>query len=476
MLSPARLTALFALSLCGAAASAAAPPPRPLGTPEVRRLIEQLGDRDFRVRERAERLLMAEGSAALPLLRKAMGSPDPEIRRRALRLVPGLEHAALVAPKRVTLTAKNQPLRTILDQLGKQTGYKVLLMGGPAGVMAPVVPGMAVPVPGAAAAAAAAPGEATHSYTFVNEPFWDVIERLCRDCNLSLQQGWGDDSVRLYQGMGYAPHVGRDGAFRYAATGLQMYRNVDLNTINPAGGLAPGRHESLTLSFAVFAEPRLPFLGMGEPRIEAAYDSERNSLIPAGTGDPNNGEMMMWGGRGFGRRVYYNGGGYKQMSLQGSLNLQRVSEKATTIKLLRGVVPMTLLVDQQPVSLSDDILKAKGRKTAVGDLEFTIESARKTANSQVEVKFTITNKGNPNDYTWQNTLYQRVELLDAKGVKYQNWGSNWHGGGNNSVSLTMTYSGMAGGPKPGEPKRFVYQHWVTKQHDIHFEFRDVPLP
>ncbi len=482
---PLRTLGLLALTLTASATLAVAPPPRPLGSPEVQRLIEQLGDRDYRARERAEKQLTAEGMPALPLLRKALGHHDAEVRRRALRLVPVLEHVALVAPKRVTLSVKNEPLRNILAQISKQTGYQIHHMGGaPAAVAAPavaapaapapVIAGIALPVLGMGKAPAG-PKETTYSYTFVNEPFWAVLDRLCRDCNLSLQQGWGDESVRLYQGMGYAPHAGFDGAFRYAATGMQLWRNVDLNAISPAHGAAPSRNESLTLNFAVFAEPRLPFLGMGEPRLEAAYDSERNSMIPKVNGDPNNDATMMLGGR-FGRRVYYNGGGYKQMSMQGSVTLQRVSEKATTIKLLRGVVPMTLLVEQRPVDLVDDVLKAKGKRTTVGELEFHIESAQKKPNAQFEVKFTITNKGNPNDYTWQNTLYQRLELLDAKGVKYQNWGSNWHHGGNNTVTLTMTYSGAMGGVKVGEPKRFVYQHWVTRQHDVHFEFRDVPLP
>src|SRR5262249_46858622 len=159
------------------------------------------------------------------------------------------------------------------------------------------------------------------------------------------------------------------------------YRNVDLSA-GTGHGAGSGRHESLTLNFLIFSEPRLPVLGMGEVRLEAAYDSERNSMIQTTGGDPNN-EMMM-GGRFFPRRAYYNGGGAKQTSLQGSLNLQRVSEKATTIKLLKGVVPLTLLVEQVPVSLADDVLKAKGKKTTVGELEFTVDNVTKKAAGQFD--------------------------------------------------------------------------------------------
>jgi hypothetical protein len=463
MVSP-RLPTL-ALVLLTAAAFAAAPPPPPLGPAELHRLVEQLGDRDYRARDSAERRLVAEGTAALPLLRKAMGHKDPEVRRRALRLVPGLEHAALVAPKRVTLDMQNQPIGAILAEVSKQTGYQIQHQGGN-GVMVAGAAARAVrAVVGKGKAAAASPAEPTHSYTFVNAPFWEVIDRICRDCNLYVQQGWGDEVVRLYRGNGSTPYSGRDGAFRYAATNLYLSRSVDLNTSG-----TPSRNESLTLNLTLFAEPRLPFLSVGEPRLEAAYDSEKNSMIPRPVVNP--GDEL--GGRVFRSRYY--GGGHKQMSMQAGMNLVRVSEKAGAIKYIRGVVPCTLLVEQRPMTLSDDILKAKGKKQTVGELEFHIEDVQKQANGQYSVKFTVTNKGNPNDYTWQNTLYNRLDLLDDKGTKYQNWGSSWHGGGNNSVGMTLTYNGTNGPVKAGEAKRFVYQHWVTRQHDVHFELRDVPLP
>jgi hypothetical protein len=161
--------------------------------------------------------------------------------------------------------------------------------------------------------------------------------------------------------------------------------------------------------------------------------------------------------------------------MQASVNLYRPSEKATLLKHLRGVVPVTLLVEQKPIVISDKIMSAKGLKKMAGDLEFHIENVQKMPNNQVQLKFTVTNKGKANDYMWMNTLYQRIELLDEKGNKFQNWGSSWGGNGANHVNLTMTYGHM-GAAKAATPARFVYQHWTTRQHDIAFEFRDVPLP
>lgn len=461
MLTRCWLAGLLALVPCSAAPGVAPPPPA-LATRQLQQLIDQLGDRDFRVREQAERRLYAEGLPALPVLRRALGHLDPEVRRRALRLVPGLEHAAFVAPRRVTFTARNQPLRAVLEEISKQTGYKIMNMNNGA-VFQPAVPG----APAAPAAPAVPGGETAYSFTFVNTPFWEAIEQVCQAAGLAVQQGWGDDMVRLNVSQA-PPHTGRDGAFRYAASNLQLYRNIDLNTVPQAGG-AVNRTETLTLNFTLFSEPRLAFLGMGEVRLEAAYDSERNSMLPAAATNP---DAIMWGGIS---RRHYNGG-YKQQNLSVGVQLSRVSEKASDLRLLRGVVPVTLLVETRPIVLSEKVLDAKGKKINVGDLEFHLENVQKMPNNQYQIKFTATNKAGTNDYGWMNTLYQRLELLDDKGNKYPNWGTNWHGGGGNNVTITLSYNANNGNVKLGPPTRFVYQHWVTRQHDVAFEFRNVPLP
>src|SRR5262245_61640050 len=61
-----------------------------------RALISELGGRDEASRARAERKLAEVGFPAIPYLRKAVGHSDPEVRRRVMRLLPALEHAALV--------------------------------------------------------------------------------------------------------------------------------------------------------------------------------------------------------------------------------------------------------------------------------------------------------------------------------------------------------------------------------------------
>jgi hypothetical protein len=95
---PLRATIASILLLAASISTWAADPPKS-ETLEARiaRLIEKLGDARFRVREAATKELIAIGRPAIPALRKALASPDPDIRLRARMIlgkiknsVPGL--------------------------------------------------------------------------------------------------------------------------------------------------------------------------------------------------------------------------------------------------------------------------------------------------------------------------------------------------------------------------------------------------
>jgi len=75
--------------------------------PSVEQLIEQMGNKDFQVRDKASKALAALGKEALPELLKGRGNPDPEIRRRLDELIPPLERAVALSPKLVTLHMTN---------------------------------------------------------------------------------------------------------------------------------------------------------------------------------------------------------------------------------------------------------------------------------------------------------------------------------------------------------------------------------
>jgi hypothetical protein len=417
----------------------------------IEQLIEQLGNPNFRKRDRAAQLLESEGTKALPELRKASGHPDAEIRRRIADLIPKIELAAVLAPKRVSLKVSAKTLKEVCDEIGKQTGYK--LESWPANP------------------------QKAYTFDFENLTFWEALDRVCQEAGLGVQQNHGDTIVRLQQQDAQSPYVHYEGAFRFVATSFQHFRQVDFAP--PGRNRAPAVHsESLTLSFTVYAEPKLPFLSMGEVRLTAAYDSEKNSmLVPQGGGNDVDmmGNQLMMRGRFISR---YNGG-YRTLAAPTEVRLNRPSEKATMAKVIRGGIPVTLLSEEKPVVVADDILKAKGKKTKVGNTSFSIEEVTENANTkQLLIKVTITedNRENPNDYTWMNTMYQRIELQDAKGNKYQVNGTNWHNNGPNFVQMTWTYAPPPNVPKVEGPAKFIFHQWTTLPHQVNFEFKDLPLP
>jgi hypothetical protein len=415
------------------------------GPSDTERLIAQLGDADYRKRDDAVLRLKAEGPKALPALREALSHPDPEVRRRVGELVPALETAVLLTPKRVTLRVNNRPIREILDAIEKQSDYKIESWGSL---------------------------RTTCSFDFTDLTFWEALDRVCQSAGLVLQQGYGDDRIRLQARDGHVPFVQYDGPFRLVPTGFQLYRNIDFGLIGKGDG-GINRNESLTLGFTVFSEPKLPLLGMGDVRLDAAYDSERNSMLLPGGGLQDDIDVRM-GMRG-GRWVSRYGMGNRMISLQTQLTLARPSDKATGLRLIRGRVPVTLLAEQKPVVIAADILSAKGVRTKVDSTSFYIEDVSQPANKQVLVKMTVAETtDNPNDFTWMSSLYQRVELQDENGNKFAIVGNGW---GNNipgSVQMTTTFA--PGGGKVGKPSKLIYYRWTTLQHEIPFEFKELPLP
>jgi hypothetical protein len=410
--------------------------------PKVVKLVEQLGDEDYRVRDAAYKALEALGAKAIPALRRAKDHSDAEISRRVGILLPRLEHAVMVAPKRVTLNLKKKPLKQILDELTKQTGYKIQSWGGD--------------------------DKLQYDLVCDNVPFWDAFERLSQAAGLVLQPSYGDEYLRLNQQASFVPHVTRDGAFRLVANSFNQNKTIDLSTLPKNGGGAR-RSETLTFTFSIFSEPRLPLMSVGEPKITVALDNKDRSMIPV---QGENGQPDAPFGRRFGG--YY---GYKSHHQQTSLNLRRPEESSKSVKVLRGTVPLTLLADQKAKVVTADILKAKGKKITVGKTTFDIQGVNLTEDKQFHLKMDVSedSKDNGNDFTWMNSIYNRLHLQDDKGNQFQVYSTSWGSSSPNHVQLTLAY-----GPPPvakaGPPAKLIYDVWTLVPHTVKFEFKDLPLP
>jgi hypothetical protein len=424
---------------------AAAPDTKPLLSPPIESLIEQLGDKDFQRREAANKALAALGAEALPALLRARSHPDPEIRRRLEELIPPLERTLTLAPKRITLHVTNKPIREVIDELSKQTGYRF------AGLESQGSKG----------------GKLVYSFDFDRVPFWQALDQVCEAGGFVLQQNYyGDDSLRVFhQAESYVPFVCYDGAFKVMATGFNYSRS---NQFAHIFRNQPNQHssESLQVNLTLAAEPKLPILKLGPVRLSAAEDEEKQSMLPNIEGNAG-----MWGGRSF-----YSGGGYRSYVQQTQALLILPSRTSRMVKILKGVIPVTLLADQRPAVVTDQILLAKGKRFKTGPATFYVEDVSELAGKQYQIKMSVTEEGNdgPNDWTRIQSLQQRVEIQDAKGNKIQFYFNSVGTNGINSAQYTFTI--QPNDPKVGSPAKLVYYSWVLMEHEVAFEFKDLPLP
>jgi hypothetical protein len=300
-------------------------------------------------------------------------------------------------------------------------------------------------------------------------PFWEAMDRISVAGGLVLMQGYGDQTIRLQAQDSYVPFISYDGPFRLVANGFQRNRSIEFGILQKTP-MNVQRSDSLTFTFSIFAEPRLPLLGAGEPRLESAYDSEQHSMLPP-AGGPNGGPR--------GHVTMRYGNGYRATSMQLQLTLDQPSEKARSVKLIKGTLPVTLLVSEKAEVVTDQLMAAKGKKFKAADAAFAIgEVTQMPANKQYQLQMSVTDESkeaSDNDYTWLNSLYQRLEIQDEKGNKYMTFGSSWSNSNSRHVEMTLNIGPQANAAV-GPPAKLVYQSWKTMPAQATFRFKDLPLP
>jgi hypothetical protein len=439
------LTALVALGLT-VPVRGDPPPTKPAVSVSVEDWIERLASRDYRTRQAASAALLAKGPTALPALRQARGHPDAEVRRRVAVLIAALERDVALKPKRITLNLDHKPLADAITELARQSGYKIRPADG------------------------AGKGPQTpKSYTFHYEDllFWEALDKVCEAGGLVPQLHAGQDTINLLPQDSYVPFKCYDGSFRLLATGFSYFRNVQFGQV-PRNNLRVGRQgwESLSVNLTLAVEPRLPILRLGQVHLTRAEDDENHSLAP----DDNS---YLWG-RWFGRR-YYRMGMQRNFTMDTSVSLLTPSRTARSVKILSGTLSVTLLADEKPFVVTDNLAAAKGKKIKVGTATITIGDVSKIGSTQQQIHVGFTDEGsnNPYDFDGIYSVGQRLEIQDAKGEKIPFYSSfqsiNWPC----SCEMMLTTQPMA---KSKVPAKLVYKVWTLLEHEVAFEFKDLPLP
>jgi hypothetical protein len=348
-----------------------------------------------------------------------------------------MERSALLAPKLVTVHAENAAVSRVFDDLTQQTGYRLTCQPGQI------------------------PAVTLH---LENVPFWTAVDAVCQQSGLSLQPYFDHTNALTFSKVGRAAsHLSYSGAFRLSAASFHLARTLDLNAPQPLNPFKNQRNETLTFMFHVVGEPKVRLLSLGQPRVSVAIDEHNNSLIAPQSRHYDTGY----------HNYFY---GYRTPMQQTQLQILGPGN-ATTLKLIKGSLAVTMLAEAKPEIVINDIMNVKSKLFEGTQVSLEIDEVKEGPGKQIRVRATARRnaKDNEHDYSWTNSLGQRIELFDEAGNKFNSDGFNWDSGGPTSVTGNFMF-GTGNNAKLGKPAKLVYYNWISTQHQVEFEFHDLPLP
>lgn len=410
-------------------------------TPSERKalaFIEKLADADYREREKAQRELIALGKPARTVMKRAVTTTDnPEVERRLEVLIAKLERDELLRPRTVTFKG-TKPIAELLRVIGREAGYKV--DGSPNDE------------------------KQTLAVDWKDTPFWVALDEVCNAAGMTAQiydNGDGNPPVTVYANDTFDPHVSHDGPFRLLATNLALSRTLQLSGLPRKGPPVAGQ-SSLSLNVMLYAEPKNPLLGVQPAVVTTAVDDTGTSLIP--------------GDEAAQRTSYYQPSNYRASYQYLYVNLAKPGRDATVIKELRGKVRVTLLAATRPEVTVDKLTAVKKQTFVSRTTELFVESVSEPTEAGFSVTLTAKHL-HPvaEDYTWSNSVYQRLEAYDADGDKFAANGVTNQTNAPGAASMTVTFA-PPNGKKLGPPAKLVLVEWVTLPRDVEFRFQNVPLP
>jgi hypothetical protein len=418
--------------------------------PGIDQLIKDLGSEDYRTREKAGRELVAKGEKILPALKAALAaSEDPEVQRRLVVMVKKMDYERLVAPKKIKMSLKSKSVKDAIAEISRQTGYKIEYQGN-----------------------GNSSDDAKYDYDFDNLSFWQAVDKVAGLGGCMISNNNGDEVIRIYNQDATTPYVSYAGPFRFVATNINSNVNVQLAGNSRVGGGAT-RQESMNVTFEIRSEPKNPMLGITQVELISAVDELGGSLIPPK--DPNN------------RSNYYNNAAFRGNTTYGNVSLGRSNKSAATIKTLKAKVGIILLSGTVPEITVQDPLKAKEKTFTGKTVEIELGSFEEDPKNKGHYLLQMTAKklgeldpDRNEDFNWSNIFWQKIEVLDSAGNRYQTYGPSAMDNDGATVSFSLPFNpedrrtGQRN--KLGAPVKLVVNEWKTAVNEVTFEFKDIPLP
>jgi hypothetical protein len=416
-------------------AAAQAAPPDALTTSgrSVTSLIEDLGDKEFCVRERAALSLRRLGRRSLPSLRAAANHCDFEVRRRANLVRMQVERAEATAASLVTLPRSPMRISEVFELISKQTGYRFDLAPGTA-------------------------EDELFEFDINQASFWSALDSICSAAGLGL---WSidDGTIRLVKRPSPPEFVVRSGAFRISAEGVQ-----DTRTIRFAADQRPeSRSDTLDLTLALHSEPKLAILELGEPTVLEAIDDHRHSMIATDECGRDQAKV---------RTGLLKTRSYRLVSM---LRLRRCGN-STRIEQIRGTLPVRVLQNDVAEAEIGDLRHANGSSvpTSAGQLTFEEMSRASDQHSRAyTVRLSMRRPtGARNSRDWCTSVEQRLALQGARGERWSILDVDWLHRGPDDAELRLT----AESASAEAPEKLLFTSWNSFEYPLEFEFRGVPLP
>ncbi|HEX8202896.1 MAG TPA: hypothetical protein VF590_20640 [Isosphaeraceae bacterium] len=426
--------------------------------PDPAALTLRLGSPRFSERQEAAAALEALGDGALPALREARESRDPEIRSRAAALADAIERRRLVLPSLVTLDFRDRPLEEVIAALGARSGIPLRL--APADIPARRPPRITLEEPQPV-------------------PFWVALDRLCRAGGLqsspvssTLFGGpVGPPSILLQPGP--PPRFTfNSGPFRVRAVGFHHRRDLMLDP-EPGGPEHPALDEQFSLQVQVLVEPRCWIRQAGPVAGLVAADDQGRSLVP-GPGD-RPGDPPPEGA--------FDGSGQESV-LPLTIALRHPGQVGRAIKTLRGRVPVVVWT-RRGDPLAIPLAGASGKTFRGAGIGLEVHSVRDDPNlGRTTIELLLGTDGAPGEAggaarggEWTpQALENRIEVIDSQGrvvplflegVATEEAGAR--------VTLALMSDG-GGGAGLGSPAQLRVFGLIEAPAEVPFEFSDLPTP
>jgi hypothetical protein len=447
---------------------------------QIAQWLKELGDNSYKVREAATKALIEVGQPAVPGLEQAMRGNDPEVRRRAESMIETIEVNEALAPTLIDLKVADMPAPDVVTLFNRQSRLKLDL----------------VPQQGPARTQME---QKKLTLDMDGVPFWEALDRLCEAAGLTvLSLTPTQAQVQLAEaGSRFRAPTAYSGPFRMRVTGMNYYRNLTMvesgqAVMQPAmpfiqqqqmGGMGMGvpqqgmmqvqamgqsrlvRQESLTAGMDLIGEPHLNLLTIGNPTITAAENEEGQSLAPAGSAASNY----------YPQGYYGNVAGVLQVR-QTQFMLQPATKPAATLKVLRGTLPVEVLVQRKPLITVNNFMTDKKNIHKEGDLTLAILHVQDNGNGRSgNIRFFLSGVPRSNGPFNPGVVASAFEVTDAQGQHFQlNQNVNFTNPNEGSMEGNVFFNAAL--PNMGPAVKLTYHSSKPIRTSVPFEFRNVPMP